>query len=161
MADAVLITTEDLEPAVRLRAAFEEAGMRTELLASGESLADAVGEPVLLVITGGLRERRARSLIRQAHDRGRVPVIGLTEPTEPTGRQVCREIGLNDCFPKPVDVDEVALVGRRLIQREELREIIGIVGETEEMEEVLERIVQIAPVNSTVLVLGESGTGKE
>jgi DNA-binding NtrC family response regulator len=161
VADAVLITTEDLEPAVRLRAAFEEAGMRTELLASGESLADAVGEPVLLVITGGLRERRARSLIRQAHDRGRVPVIGLTEPTEPTGRQVCREIGLNDCFPKPVDVDEVALVGRRLIQREELREIIGIVGETEEMEEVLERIVQIAPVNSTVLVLGESGTGKE
>jgi DNA-binding NtrC family response regulator len=29
------------------------------------------------------------------------------------------------------------------------------------MEEVLERIVQIAPVNSTVLILGESGTGKE
>ncbi len=161
MADAVLITTEDLEPAVRLRAAFEEAGMRTELLASGESLADAVGEPVLLVITGGLRERRARSLIRQAHDRGRLPVIGLTEPTEPTGRDVCREIGLTDCFPKPVEPDEVALVGRRLIQREELREIIGIVGDTEQMEEVLERIVQIAPVNSTVLVLGESGTGKE
>ncbi|MBW3571714.1 MAG: sigma-54 dependent transcriptional regulator, partial [Gemmatimonadetes bacterium] len=37
----------------------------------------------------------------------------------------------------------------------------GIVGETEAMEEVLERVVQIAPVNSTVLVLGESGTGKE
>ncbi len=159
MADAVLITTEDLEPAVRLRAAFEEAGMRTELLASGESLADAVGEPVLLVITGGLRERRARSLIQQAL--GRAPVIGLTEPTEPTGRAVCRELGLADCFPKPIDPDEVALIGRRLIQREELREIIGIVGETEEMEEVLERIVQIAPVNSTVLVLGESGTGKE
>ena len=159
MADAVLITTEDLEPAVRLRAAFEEAGIRTELLASGESLADAVGEPVLLVITGGLRERRARALIQQA--RGRAPVIGLTEPTEPTGRAVCRELGLADCFPKPIDVDEVALIGRRLIQREELREIIGIVGETEEMEEVLERIVQIAPVNSTVLILGESGTGKE
>ena len=161
MPEAVLITTEDLEPAVRLRAAFEEAGVRTELLASGESLADAVGEPVLLVITGGLRERRARSLIRQAHDRGRLPVIGLTEPTEPAGRQGCREMGLHECFPKPVDPEEVALVGRRLIQREELREIIGIVGETEQMEEVLERIVQIAPVNSTVLVLGESGTGKE
>jgi DNA-binding NtrC family response regulator len=159
VAEAVLITTEDLEPAVRLRAAFEEAGVRTELLASGESLADAVGEPVLLVITGGLRERRARSLIQQAH--GRVPVIGLTEPTEPTGRAVCRELGLADCFPKPIEADEVALIGRRLIQREELREIIGIVGETEEMEQVLERIVQIAPVNSTVLVLGESGTGKE
>ncbi|HET6762065.1 MAG TPA: sigma-54 dependent transcriptional regulator, partial [Longimicrobiaceae bacterium] len=42
-----------------------------------------------------------------------------------------------------------------------LREITGIVGDTEAMEEVLERVVQIAPVASTVLILGESGTGKE
>ncbi|HEX5872515.1 MAG TPA: sigma-54 dependent transcriptional regulator, partial [Longimicrobium sp.] len=39
------------------------------------------------------------------------------------------------------------------------RPFLGI--EPEAMEEVLERVVQIAPVNSTVLVLGESGTGKE
>ncbi|HVH12513.1 MAG TPA: sigma 54-interacting transcriptional regulator, partial [Longimicrobium sp.] len=70
-------------------------------------------------------------------------------------------MGISECFPKPIDVEEVALVGRRLIQREELREITGIVGETDPMEEVLERVVQIAPVASTVLVLGESGTGKE
>ena len=161
MAEVVLITADDLEPAVRLRGAFEEDGLRVELLASGETLADALGEPLLLVITGALRERRSRALIAQARDRGRIPVIGLTEPTEPTGRDVCRELGISECFPKPVDPDEVALVGRRLIQREELREITGIVGDTEEMEQVLERVVQIAPVNSTVLILGESGTGKE
>jgi DNA-binding NtrC family response regulator len=161
LAEVVLITTDDLEPAVRLRGAFEEDGLRVELLAPGESVADALGEPLLLVITGGLRERRARSLISQARERGRVPVIGLTEPTEPSGREVCREIGISECFTKPVDVEEVALVGRRLVQREELRELTGIVGETEEMEQVLERVVQIAPVNSTVLILGESGTGKE
>ena len=161
MADVVLITTDDLEPAVRLRGAFEADGQRVELLAAGESLADALGEPILLVVTGGLRERRARQLIGQARERGRLPIIGLTEATEPSGRDVCRELGISDCFPKPIDAEEVALVGRRLIQREELREITGIVGDTEEMEQVLERIVQIAPVNSTVLILGESGTGKE
>ncbi|HEX8695508.1 MAG TPA: sigma-54 dependent transcriptional regulator [Longimicrobium sp.] len=161
MAEVVLITTEDLEPAVRLRGAFEEDGMRVELLASGETLSDAVGEPILLVVTGGLRERRARSLIAQARERGRMPIIGLTEATEPFGRDVCRQLGISECFPKPIDAEEVAMVGRRLIQREELREITGIVGETEEMEQVLERVVQIAPVNSTVLILGESGTGKE
>ena len=159
LADVVLITTDDLEPAVRLRGAFEADGLRVELLAPGESLADALGEPILLVITGGLRERRARSMVAQARERGRVPVIGLTEPTEPSGREVCRELGMSECFPKPVDAEEVALVGRRLMQREQLREITGIVGETEEMEQVLERVVQIAPVNSTVLILGESGTG--
>jgi DNA-binding NtrC family response regulator len=161
LADAVLITTEDLEPAVRLRGAFEQAGMRVELLAAGESVADALGEPILLVITGGLRERRARQLVAQARERGRVPVIGLTEPTEPSGRDVCRQLGISECFAKPIDPEEVAMIGRRLVQREELREITGIVGETEEMEQVLERVVQIAPVNSTVLILGESGTGKE
>jgi DNA-binding NtrC family response regulator len=161
LAEAVLITTDDLEPAVRLRAAFEANGLRVELLAPGEGLADALAEPLLVVITGGLRERRARALIAAARERGRLPVVGLTEPTEPSGREICRQLGLSECFPKPIDADEVALVARRLIQREELREITGIVGETEAMEEVLERVVQIAPVNSTVLVLGESGTGKE
>ncbi|HSU15663.1 sigma-54 dependent transcriptional regulator [Longimicrobium sp.] len=161
MADVVVITTDDLEPAVRLRGAFEQAGMRVELLAAGESVADALGEPILLVITGGLRERRARQMVAQARERGRVPIIGLTEPTEPSGREVCRQLGISECFGKPIDPEEVALVGRRLVQREELREITGIVGDTEEMEGVLERIVQIAPVNSTVLILGESGTGKE
>jgi DNA-binding NtrC family response regulator len=161
MASVVVITTEDLEPAVRLRGAFEAAGLRTELLSSGETLADAVGEPLLLVITGGLRERRARTLIAQARERGRLPAVGLTEATEPHGREVCRELGLSECFAKPIDAEEVALVGKRLVQREELRDITGIVGETEQMEEVLERVVQIAPVSATVLVLGESGTGKE
>jgi DNA-binding NtrC family response regulator len=161
LAEAVLITSDDLEPAVRLRGAFEANGIKVELLAPGEGLADALAEPLLVVITGGLRERRARALVAAARERGRLPVIGLTEPTEPTGREICRQLGISECFPKPIDADEVALVGRRLIQREELREITGIVGETEAMEEVLERVVQIAPVNSTVLILGESGTGKE
>jgi DNA-binding NtrC family response regulator len=161
VAEAVLITTDDLEPAVRLRAAFEAQGLKVELLAPGEGLADALAEPLLVVLTGGLRERRARAVIAAARERTRLPVIGLTEPTEPTGREICRQLGLSECFSKPVDVEEVALVGRRLIQREELREITGIVGETDAMEEVLERVVQIAPVASTVLILGESGTGKE
>jgi len=146
---------------VRLRAGFEEAGLRVELLTSGEGLADVAGEPVLLVLTGGLRERRARALVAQARERGRLPVLGLVEETEAVNREACREMGLAECFAKPVDVEEVVLVGRRLVQREQLREITGIVGETEEMDQVLERVVQIAPTDATVLVQGESGTGKE
>jgi DNA-binding NtrC family response regulator len=161
VAEVVVVTTDDLEPAVRLRAAFEDAGLRVELLTAGETLQDAVGEPILAVLTGGLREARARALVKAARERGRMPLIGLTERTDPSGREVCRELGLSECFAKPIDPEEVALVGRRLVEREHLREITGIVGETEAMEEVLERVVQIAPVQSTVLILGESGTGKE
>lgn len=161
MAETVVITTDELEPAVRLRGAFEDVGFRVELLTSGEGLADAAGEPVLLVLTGGLRERRAMSLIAAARQRGRIPVVGLVEATEPLDRDACREMGISECFAKPIDPEEVVLVARRLVQREHLREITGIVGETEEMEQVLERVVQIAPTDATVLIQGESGTGKE
>ena len=53
------------------------------------------------------------------------------------------------------------LLGRRAIERQRLRALTGIVGQTDAMRQVLERVVQIAPVTSTVLVTGESGTGKE
>ncbi len=161
VAETVLITTEDLEPAVRLRAGFENAGYRVELLTAGEQLSDALGEPVLIVLTGGLRERRARLLTAAAAEHGPLPAIGLLESTELPSREVCRELGLTECFTKPVDIDEVVLVGKRLVGRERLREITGIVGETEAMDEVLERVVRIAEVDSTVLIQGESGTGKE
>jgi DNA-binding NtrC family response regulator len=161
MKETVVVTTDDLEPAVRLRGGFEEAGLAVELLTAGESLADVRGEPVLLVLTGALRERRAQSLAAAARQRGGTPVLGLLESGEAVTRQRCRELGVTECFGKPIDVEEVVLVGRRLVERQRLREITGIVGDTDVMEEVLERVVQIASVDSTVLIQGESGTGKE
>ena len=53
MPEAVLITTDDLEPAVHLRGALEAHGLRVELLAPGEGLGDALNEPVLVIVTGG------------------------------------------------------------------------------------------------------------
>jgi DNA-binding NtrC family response regulator len=161
MSDVVVITTEDLEPAVRLRARFAAAGLAVELLTSGENLGDVVGDPVLLILTGAVRDGRGTQLIEEARRRGKLPIIGLMESTDHASREVCRSIGLSECFAKPVDVEEVALIGRRTIERERLRELTGIVGATEVMEEVLERVVQIAGVDSTVLIQGESGTGKE
>jgi transcriptional regulator with GAF, ATPase, and Fis domain len=55
----------------------------------------------------------------------------------------------------------VALVGRRTVERRRLQAVTGIVGDSDAIRELLERVVQIAPVDSTVLVTGESGTGKE
>jgi DNA-binding NtrC family response regulator len=156
----IAITTDDLEPAVRLRGAFQDLGYTVELLTPSEDLDVIPGELALLVVTGHLREARARTLIQAARAR-RLPVLGLLEPTEPSSREICRALGLSDCLTKPIDVDEGVMVGRRLVQRERLREVTGITGETDVMEEVLERVVQISSVDSTVLIQGESGTGKE
>ncbi|HEY8483046.1 MAG TPA: sigma-54 dependent transcriptional regulator [Longimicrobiales bacterium] len=160
MAETVLITTHDLEPAVRLRDAFEKEGYAVELLTAGERIAD-VEEPALLILTGRLEDRRARRLVLEAAQLDRLPVIGLADSPAEATQEARLRLGLHECFLKPIDVQEVTLVGRRLIERRRLRMITGIVGETEAMQEVLERVVQIAPVNSTVLITGESGTGKE
>jgi len=160
MAERIAVTTHDLEVAVPLRDRFEADGFDVELLTAGEKLADA-SDAVLLVVTGGLDEKRARRLLREAHERGGISVIGVADSAADAVADICRRRGYTDCFAKPVQPEEIALVGRRLVERRRLREETGIVGETEAMREVLERVVQIAPVNATALVTGESGTGKE
>jgi DNA-binding NtrC family response regulator len=160
MPDNVLITTHDLDPAVKLRDAFEAAGFEVELLTATEHISD-VKEPVLLIVTGSLEEKRVRRLLREAHERDRLPVIALVDTPVEAAPESRARYDVSEAFVKPIDVAEVVLVGRRLIDRKRLREVTGIVGETSSMDEVLEIVVQIAPVNSTVLVTGESGTGKE
>jgi DNA-binding NtrC family response regulator len=160
MADTVIITTQDLEPAVRLRDAFRDAGFGVELLTPGERIAD-VPEPALLILTGALDDKQARRLRREAAEQAGLPVIGLLDSTAVATPEYVRRLALQDAAIKPIEPADVVVMGRRLMDRARLRRLTGIVGETDAMIETLERIVQIAPVNSTVLVTGESGTGKE
>lgn len=168
MAESVLLTTHDLPLAGRLRAGFRRAGYRVELLAKGED-PSYVDDAALLVVTGGLvaatgdasdgldSDASAQALRTVAEGRKMgVPVFVVGgRPGAPLPQ------GASAAFPLPADADEIVLVGRRAVERRRLREATGIVGETDAMVEVLERIVQIAPVDATVLVTGESGTGKE
>ncbi len=160
MPETVLITTYDLEPAVRLRDAFEAASYTVELVTPGEKIAD-VRDPALLILSGGLNEKQARRLVREAAEHDHLPVIGLADSITQTTPEARWQLGLTRAFTKPVDIDEVCRTGQLLVQRTRLRKLTGIVGESEPMMDALERVVQVAPVNTTVLVTGESGTGKE
>ncbi|MBR9989594.1 MAG: sigma-54-dependent Fis family transcriptional regulator [Gemmatimonadetes bacterium] len=160
MAETVLITTQELEPAVRLRDAFRDAGYGVELITPGERVAD-VPDAALLVLTGALEERQARRLTREAMEQDGLPVIGLFDTDSAITPDAKQRFGLHEGIAKPADPAEVVLIGRRLIDRGRLRRVTGIVGETDPMVETLERVIQIAPVSSTVLLTGESGTGKE
>ena len=70
-------------------------------------------------------------------------------------------LGAEDAFSAQADPEEVAGAAHRAVERERLRKATGVVGRSEAMREILERVVQFAPVPSTVLITGESGTGKE
>src|SRR6266851_1117082 len=169
MADRVLITTDDLEPAVRVNAALEHAGFDTAMVSSLDDVRQAVRtreqgagsrEPHAIVLTGGLHETTGRRLVAAAHEHG-VPTLGLVEATDEAAETVAHELGLTAWLVKPADPGEVTATVRRLIERRRLQQRTGILGESAPIQEVLVKIEQIAPVTSTVLIEGESGTGKE
>jgi DNA-binding NtrC family response regulator len=164
MADRILITTDDLEHAVRINAQLETAGFQTTLVSSFDDVRRAVGTgdatPDCIVLTGGLHESSAAHLLRIAHDRS-ISTLGLVEATEPDPKELARRLGLTAFLEKPADPAEVTATVRRLIERRRLQERTGILGESPAIQEVLVKIEQMAPVSATVLIEGESGTGKE
>jgi DNA-binding NtrC family response regulator len=154
--ERVLVSTHDLTTAGALRDGFKRAGYRVELVTPSESIEDA-DDAELLVLTGGAAEGGGR-LAHSARTHLGIPVFLLAdeEALLPALRP-----GFEEVFPGSSSVDDVVLVGRGVLERRRLRRVTGIVGQTDAMQQVLERVVQIAPVASTVLVTGESGTGKE
>jgi DNA-binding NtrC family response regulator len=153
--DRVLISTHDLPRAGALRKAFSDGGYATELVTAGERL-DADGS-VLLVLTGGL-EGDGGALARQAREELHIPVFAIAEEASLPPAQ---RPGFDEVFSTRAQPADVVAVGRTLVERRRLQRITGIVGESDAIREALERVVQIAPVQSTVLITGESGTGKE
>jgi len=163
MADRVLITTDDLEHAVRINANLEQAGFDTAMVSSLDDVRQAVRgrqpPPDAIILTGGLHESPAQRLLAAAREHA-VSTLGLVEPTD-DAKRVGRELGLTAWLVKPVDPLEIAGTVRRLIERRKLQQRTGILGESPPIQEVLVKIEQMAPVTSTVLIEGESGTGKE
>jgi DNA-binding NtrC family response regulator len=153
--ERVLVSTHDLPRAGAVRDAFTRAGYTTELVTPNERLT-ADEDTVLLVLTG-VDRGVSGDLARQAREVLHVPVFGIASgEVSPVRRP-----GFDETFGASAAVDDIVLVGRRVIERRKLRAFTGIVGESDAIQQVLERVVQIAPVGSTVLITGESGTGKE
>jgi len=168
MADRILVTTEDLEHAVRSNAGLEAAGFQTTLASLDEARQALRREPPpppappldCIVVTGGLHEAGAAQLLTLARDRS-ISTLGLVEQTEPDAKGLAHRLGLTAYLTKPADPAEVTATVRRLIERRKLQQRTGIIGESPAIQEVLVKIEQMAPVSSTVLIEGESGTGKE
>ncbi|HLZ46160.1 MAG TPA: sigma-54 dependent transcriptional regulator [Gemmatimonadales bacterium] len=162
MPDRVIVTTDDLETAVRVNAGLEAGGLDTAMVSSLDDVRQAVSgkEPAAIILTGGLHEATAQRLLAAAREHA-VSTLGLVEPTDEDPNQIGRELGLTAWLVKPVDPNEVTATARRLIDRRRLQHRTGILGESAAIQEVLVKIEQMAPVTSTVLIEGESGTGKE
>ncbi|MDA8017918.1 MAG: sigma-54 dependent transcriptional regulator [Thermoanaerobaculia bacterium] len=84
-------------------------------------------------------------------------------------------VGADDYLTKPVDLYELRKRVMNLLENRQLREEVSnlrqmldkrfgfesIIGRSESMEHLFEKMKMVAPTRSSVLIVGESGTGKE
>lgn len=159
---AVLITLHDVEPAVRVNARLEAAGIETAVVSPLDDVRAEIrrAHPQLILITGHLSDPSNLGVLREQLWSG-LPVVGLMDGDDAAQRDRLRALGYVELWAKPVAVEDVELGIRRILERHALQDATGLIGESEPLREVMVKVEQMAPVSSTVLVEGESGTGKE
>ena len=174
------ILVVDDEAVVRegLRRVLEGDGYHVEVCANGRAALDLMQERAYdLVITdlkmpgmGGLEVLKTIKILQPE-----VPVIIITGYSTVDTAVDAMKNGAIDYIAKPFSPEQLTeKVGKAIEQktvlldeiylRKELRDRHGFesfVGESNEMQKVYRRIIQVAPTDSTVLINGESGTGKE
>jgi DNA-binding NtrC family response regulator len=158
----VLLTLQDVEPAVRINALLEQEGVETALVSPLDDIRAAIKreKPDLIVFTSELTDPATVAIVKEQLWEG-AAAVGLSEKLDSAHAERLRAIGYVDVFPKPVNLDEVLGGLRRILERRRLQQLTGLIGESEGMREVMVQVEQMAPVSSTVLIEGESGTGKE
>jgi two-component system response regulator HydG len=129
-------------------------------------------EPDAIILDFRLPDSNATKIL--AEIRHQYPVIVLTGyGSIPNAVNAIRE-GAADFLTKPVNVDELEMTVRHVLETAELRESNQfyrtqlaahrpgpMVFDSAAMREVQAMVDAVGPTDTTVLVLGESGTGKE
>ncbi|MFC1664510.1 sigma-54-dependent transcriptional regulator [Pseudomonadota bacterium] len=104
-----------------------------------------------------------------------VPVLIMTSFASISSAVESMKKGAIDYISKPFDHDELIIVVKRILKQGQLERqnaalrsdlqreypVGGMVGSSQQMQEVSARIDKVASTNTTVLIVGESGTGKE
>jgi two-component system, NtrC family, response regulator HydG len=170
----LLIVDDDAVFNGLLRRQIESMGFATIGAGSWAEAQQRLGEiePNAIILDFKLPDSDAAKILGEI--RNQYPVIVLTGyGSIPNAVSAIRE-GAADFLTKPVNVDELELTVRRVLETAELRESNRfyrtqlasrrpgpLVYDSAAMREVQTLIHAVGPTDATVLILGESGTGKE
>jgi DNA-binding NtrC family response regulator len=132
--------------------------------------------PDLLLMDIRMPDRDGIDILKEIKEDGlTIPVVMLTADDTAETAVRAMKFGAADYLTKPFNTDEVKIVIRNIIEKENLKEEVDylrkaysevidkeIVGESIVIKELKEKIRKIAQARvSNILVTGESGTGKE
>ncbi|MHC4829654.1 MAG: sigma-54-dependent transcriptional regulator [Planctomycetota bacterium] len=174
----VLVVDEDREEGRKVSQTLSALGLEVDLITNPAlALEHLVEREYELVLTElHMREVSGFEVLalarRQDHDCQVVIVTGKGSPGDAV--RAMHE-GALTYLSKPLDLRELEAVVRRALERVRLARhaydlerrlesrfgFESIIGSSEPMQKVFERLRQVAPTDASVLILGENGTGKE
>lgn len=174
----LLIVDDEQSYRQLLSLVFGDAGYNIKTAANGREALDLLkAEPIDMIVSDvRMPDLDGIDMLRELRET--MPDVGIVFMTAHASVEAAREafkLGADDFIEKPFDVDELKLIVKKALDKQELivenrafkraqRErgsIKNIVGNSSKMQAIYQMIETVAEVQSTVLITGESGTGKE
>lgn len=174
----ILIVDDEQSYRQLLSLVFEGDGHNIRVGKNGREALELLNEEAAEIIISDVRmpDMDGIELLREAREL--MPDIGVILMTAFATVDNARDafiLGADDFIQKPFDVEELKLIVKKTLERQELIEenrafkkaqrekgsVKNIVGSSDKMQDIFQMIETVAEVRSTVLVTGESGTGKE
>ena len=132
-------------------------------------------QPDVMLTDLQLPDGQGIELVNDLESRESTEVVLITGHASVESAVQALRLGATDYLVKPVDVDRLRAILRRVARTGELRAEIGelreelrrlgrfghLLGSSPPMQKLYDQLGRVAPTSATVLLIGESGTGKE
>jgi two-component system response regulator HydG len=174
----VLVVDDDRPHAEAVAESLERVGYECSIAASGREALGMIERSEFDIVLTDLIMDEVGGLEVLAKAKRELPdaeVVILTGHDSIKTAVAAMQAGASTYLTKPLDINELRVVVDKRLQTQrlartnvELRKQLderfgfeGVVGNSPEMQKVVDRLKQVARTDATVLVTGESGTGKE
>jgi DNA-binding NtrC family response regulator len=174
----VLVVDDELIMRESLAGWLERDGLDVATAASGEEALEKVRETrfdilLLDIKMEGMGGLDVLKMVKE--DDPHVAVVMITAYGSISTAIEAMKNGATDYLLKPFDPDELGVLIEKIVEqqvrarenvflREEYKErtrFESMIGQSKAMQEIFDLIQDVAPTDSTVLIMGETGTGKE
>jgi two-component system nitrogen regulation response regulator GlnG len=172
----ILIADDDASIRLVLSQAFSRLGYDVRATGNAATLLKWVteGDGDLVITDVVMPDENVFDVLpRIRKQRPRLPVIVMSAQNTLLTAISAAEGGVFDYMPKPFDLDDMAAVAKRALERPADKEAakaqaralrderLPLIGRSAPMQEVYRTIARLVGADLTVLILGESGAGKE
>ena len=176
MSEKIIIVEDDRGVRFFLEEALKGEGYSVESFPSYEDATQKIGSDIDLVIMDislpGMDGLTAIDDLKRQRD---IPILIITAYGTKKNALEAIKKGATDFFVKPIPLDDLKVMVRRVLRTRSLKQEVkqlkekelkdfvfhGVVGSTENMKEIFRNVEKIADSDLTVLITGETGVGKE